>query len=342
MPDACSLALVVLLTAIASCAIPIKVTDLSKKIPRTTVPIAVAAGVDALDDPEIKRRIQRLMATPEMRRIEQELVAGMVDGTLAALSEEERAERFAALMKKAMTDILRGAVRELEPRMAEMTRGTINGALDAALDPGRQRALDSLVEGLVKSSIRSAAAGLHEAEIGKNLASAITEQLGPALKQILREDLAPSLAELLNNEEFQRALGETARMLARETVLGVTEALAHTQKPKDDGSILARVTELIHQGARLFGSAAWVLLLVIVTLVIWTIKLLVQSRRYREESDRRAATARLLVEATQAAEGKSWSSELIGVLMERIRVEEEAIAKLRRVKRGQPLEPLPR
>lgn len=325
--------LVGLLSVMASCAVPIKMTELNPEIPRTAMPVAVAAGIDAMEDPQTERRIQHLMATPEMRAIEQELVAGVVDGTLSALSEKERAARIGALTTRAMTGILRGAARELGPGISEMTSGAMNGALDAALSTDRRHALEGLVEGIVASGIRSAAAGLHEAEIGKNLARAITEQLGPALRQTLRQDLAPALAEVLRNEELNRALGATARMVAHETVMGATEALVHAQPSREEGSILSRASDLAHQGARLFGTAAWVLVLVIAVLLAWTFQLLSQARLLREESARRATTSRLVVEATKAAEGKPWADELIGVLREHIRAEEQAIAELQRAKR---------
>ena len=317
----------------AGCAIPIRVTDLNKDIPKAAMPVAIRAGIDTMSDPETARRMQRLLADPEMRAIQQNLVAGLVDGTLATLSDKERADRIGALTTRALMGILGGASRELASGIAGVTQGAMNGALDAALNQNRQHDLEVLMSAVIAASIRAAANGLREAELGKNLTSFLTEELGPAVGKTMRKEVAPGLAVLLRNEELKGALGATARLLGREMVLGATEALAQTQQPREDGSLLARATELAHQGARLFGSAAWVLLLIIVALVVWTLKLLAQSRSYREEAERRAATVRLLAEATAVSEGKPWSEELIGALQERIRIEEKALAELRHARR---------
>lgn len=317
----------------AGCAIPIRVTDLNKEIPRTTMPVAVRAGIDSMSDPEITRRVQRLLADPQMRAVQEALVAGLVDGTLATLSDKERAERIGALTTKAMTGILEGASRALSSGLGAATESALNGALDSALSPAHRRELESLLSELVAATVRAVVSGLRDAEVGNRLASAITEQVGPALGKALREDVAPGFAALLQNEELNRALGATAKMLGREMVLGATEALAQTQQPKTEGSLLSRITELAHEGARLFGSAAWLLVLIIIALIAWTLKLLAQSRSYREEAERRAVTTRFLAEATQVAQGKPWSEELICALQERIRAEEQAIAELRRPRR---------
>lgn len=330
-------ALAALLPALVGCAVPIKMAALDKKIPGQIVPLLVDASLDKMGDPLTQRRIQELMASPQLHAIERDLVGGLVDSSMTALSDKERAERIGALATKAMTGIVQGAMSELGPAMAQATSGAMNGALDAAFSPAHQRALENLVGGLVASTLRAVTSELQHTDLGKNMASAITDQLGPALGKALREEVAKGLAEVLKNEELKRELGATARMLAKEMVIGATEALAQTQQPRAaDGSLLSRVTELAHEGARLFGSAAWLLLLIIVALVVWTVKLLSQSRRYREEADRRAATSRLLSEATKAAEGKPWSDELIGVLKERLSAEEEEIAQLRWAKRGRP------
>lgn len=318
----------------AGCAVPIRIADLNKEIPRTTMPIAVRAGIDTMSDPETARRVQRLLADPQMRAVQEALVAGLVDGTLATLSDKERAERIGAMTMKAMTGLLQGASRELSAGLGAATQSALDGALDTALSPVHRRQLETLLTEIVVATIRAVAAGLREAEVGKHLSESITDQVGPALGKALREEVAPGFAALLQNEELNRALGATAKRLGRELVLGATEALAQTQQPKADGSLLSRITELAQQGARLFGSAAWLLILIIAALLAWTLKLLAQSRSYREEAERRAAMTRFLTEATKVAQGKPWSEELLSALQDHLRAEEQAIAELRAKKRG--------
>src|ERR1700761_7867208 len=53
--------LVALLPVFASCAVPINLVKLNKEIPRAAMPIAIAAGIDTLDDAQTKRRLQQLL-----------------------------------------------------------------------------------------------------------------------------------------------------------------------------------------------------------------------------------------------------------------------------------------
>src|SRR5689334_5857347 len=81
------------------CAGPL--TDLTTEIPRRAVPAAVKGGVDAVEDAATRRRIEQVLASPEMRAAERDLVAGVVDGALDTLGDRERQRRIAALAKDA-------------------------------------------------------------------------------------------------------------------------------------------------------------------------------------------------------------------------------------------------
>ncbi len=113
----------------------------------------------------------------------------------------------------------------------------------------------------------------------------------------------------------------------------MTEALAQQRPPPATDSLLSRITGVAREGTRLFGSAAWVLIALVVLLFAWIVKLAMQTRRYRADASRRIATAQLLEEAARATEGKPWSGELIGALQDRVRAEEKALAELREAKR---------
>jgi hypothetical protein len=227
-------------TLCAGCAGP--VAELSAKIPKKAAPAAIQAGVSTLADPALRKEIAQILASPEMRDIHRELVAGIADG-----------------------------------------------ALDTAVAPERQKKLQRVTGALIGTSVRAVADGLAGAEIATGVSAAMTRQIGPALETTMRDDVGPGLASILGNEDLQRSLGATARVLGREVVLGATEALAQQKAPPEADSLLGRATGLARQGAALFGSAAWVLVLVIALLFAWIVKLLAQARRYRSEATRRIA-----------------------------------------------------
>jgi hypothetical protein len=96
---------------------------------------------------------------------------------------------------------------------------------------------------------------------------------------------------------------------------------------------LTRVGQVAKKGVQVAGSIAWVLGLLVLVLFAWIVKLLAQARRLREESQQRAASARLLSEGMKLAEGKPWSDEFMRGLEARIAAEEAALQQMREEKR---------
>jgi truncated hemoglobin YjbI len=297
----------------AGCAIPIRLTDVDPEVPRRSLPQSIDAGLDTLDQAETKRKIEGLVKSPEMREIERELIAGLLDGTLTAMGDEERSKRVGGLMSKALGGIFEGASAQMGPEMRE--------------------AIAASVGAVVARSVKEAAKGLRDAEIGEQISTAMTEQVGPAMQKALRENIGRGLAEVLKDEEVRRELGETARVLGREMVAGATEALAQAQPPNQVGSTLDRISQLAGKGSRLFDSITWALGLIILALAVLIVRLMAQAKRYREDAHRREAEARLLEEVAKASEGKPWSNELVTTLKERLKREEEARAALARSRR---------
>lgn len=284
------LAIATLVTA--GCSGP--VAQLSAEVPKGAVPATIEATIDSLGDPVTRRRIEQILASPELQDVQRDLVAGIVDATLTTFDEQARTERMGLLANKAVLGTLAILNKGLPGFGHDLTQGAVGGALDAALSPARGAALARQVGIVLDAGLSSAANAAGKAEIAKGMSGAMKDEIGPALRATLRDQVAPGLAETLKNEELQRALGLTARNLGREMVLGVTEALAQQKPPPESGSLLSSLTGLAQKGAQLFGSAAWLLVLVIVALFAWILKLMAQARRFREDADRRAQSARLL------------------------------------------------
>lgn len=312
------------------------VAQLSAEIPRQAVPAAVQAGIGSLDDPETRRRIERILASPEMQAIQRDLVAGIVDATLTTFDDQGRSQKIGLVADRAVAGTFAVLDRELPAFGQHVTRGAIDGALDAMLSPSRGAAVAKQVGLVLDAGLTSAANAAERAEIAKAMSVAMKDEIGPAMRAALRDQVAPGLAETLKNEELQRALGLTARTLGRELVLGVTEALAQQKPPPESDSLLGRLSGLAQKGASLFGSAAWVLVLVIAALFVWILKLLAQARRYRADADRRAEGARLLEDTARSFSGKPWGSEVMSALEQRIREERRAAEEQRQQRRRGP------
>ncbi len=308
-----------LLVGAGGCALPTRITSVDEEVARVQTPAAIDEGLRKLEEAETQRRVERMMASPEMRAAQRQLIAGLLDGTLASLSEEGRAARIDELTAQYM----RGAVRS-----------AMDGALDGALSEDRRRELQRAAGSLVAASVRQLKESLDEADLGPSVATALREQLGPALQGVIAEDLGPGMTSLLASDELQRALGATARVIGREMVAGASDALTEVQQRggTQDGSLLSRIGHLADEGAQLVSTITWLLGAVAVALAVWVTRLLMQRKRYRTETEQRAR-ARLLLGAIEASEGKPWSDELLAALEDRFRTEEEAAeVQLRRAR----------
>ena len=282
--------------ATSACMIPTKVAKLDLDIPRDATPVAIEAGLRAMNDPANQQRIQQMVSSPEMKAVERELMSGMIDGSLAALSDTDRAERIGALTSRYATGMLQGFSRDVAPQIgpavSEVMRTAVRGAMSEAMKPENQIGLSTAISG------------------------AMTRDLGPALQKVISDNLAVGIAEALQKDEVKRALGETAHLLGREMVLGVNEGMTQIQEAKAKGepSALGSLTSLANKGSNIASVITWVLVGIVLVLGGVLAKLLMQARKYRSESDEQVAATRLLTEARKASEGKPWSAELIAAL----------------------------
>ena len=77
---------------------------------------------------------------------------------------------------------------------------------------------------------------------------------------------------------------------------------------------LGNLGALASKGSNIASGITWVLVAVVLVLGALLVKLMMQARRYRSESEERVAATRLMNEARKASEGKPWSGELIAAL----------------------------
>ncbi|MEP7122555.1 MAG: hypothetical protein ABJE95_16655 [Byssovorax sp.] len=296
-------AVISLAVGTSGCLVATRVASLDMEIPRDATPIAIEAALRAMNDPANQKRIQQMVATPEMKAVERELVSGMVDGSLAALSDGDRADRIGALTSRYATGMLQGFTREVAPQIgpavSEVMRSAVRSAMSEAMKPENQVGVSNAFSGA--------------------MSTAMTRDLGPALQKVISDNVAPGIAAALEKDEVKRALGETAHLLGREIVLGVNEGMTEIQAAKAKGEpsalgSLESLASLAKKGSNIATGLTWVLVAVVLLLGALVAKLLMQARRYRSESAEQVAATRLMTEARRASEGKPWSSELLAAL----------------------------
>jgi hypothetical protein len=270
---------------------------------REVTPAAIDSGLKAMDNPANKGRMENIVASPEMKSVERELITGIIDGSLATLGDEERISRINALTSRYTAGMMQGFSRQIAPQIgplvADITRSAVRGAMSEAFKPGTSGELTTAVS------------------------SAMTRDFGPALQKVIGENLGPGIAAALNNQEVRRALGDTAHLLGREMVLGVNEGILKAQQESRDSgesSALGSLGKMASKGATIANVVTWVLAALVVVLGGLLVKLLMEARKFRSESEKEQAETRLIEEAQKASEGKPWSGELMAALEERLHV----------------------
>jgi len=276
---------------------------LPAKMARDVTPAAIDSGLQAMDTPVNKGRMEHMASSPEIKGVERELISGIVDGSLAMLSDEERMARINALTSRYAAGMMQGFSRQIAPQIGpvvvDVTRSAVRGVMSEAFKPETQTELSTAVS------------------------TAMTRDLGPALQKVLSENLGPGIAAALENQEVRRALGDTAHLLGREMVLGVNEGIVKAQqeaKESGEPSTLGSLGKMATKGASIANGITWVLGALVVVLGGLLIKLLMQARKFRSESEEKEAQTRMILAAQKASEGKPWSGELMAALEERFKV----------------------
>ena len=261
---------------------------------------AVEGGLEELAQQEQQRRLASVIADPEIQRATGDMVASLIDAALGELTREERAAAF----ENALARYTAVVGTELGSSVSQAVAREMRGVLDAELV-----APDQLEE--LSASV--------SAGLARGLAVGLREEVGPATREVIREDVAVAMAEALDDERLQAALGRAARTMAREAVIGATEAMAEGQEHRRGGGFRENLRGLFEQGEDVaqWSVAAVVLLVVFAVLAIGA--LLIAARRARRDARRTRQALTTMVSAIEHTEDRAWSPELQAILREAYR-----------------------
>jgi hypothetical protein len=204
----------------------------------------IGGGLTALNDPENKALLLRLLQDEDIRRAAHDLTAALTGGALDGLSEEARVQRVRDASDVYIRTIAAAASEaigeDLSPAVTKAVADVIGGAVSSALRPANRRLAEALVDGVTRSTIaafaQSTAQGLREdlgpalqkvlaEDVGPGLQKVVEDNLGPALRKVVEHDLQPALAAALTGEDG-RSTGLFARALTKQIVLGVNDGLS--------------------------------------------------------------------------------------------------------------------
>ncbi len=233
-----------------------------------------------LEDPQTRARIAAVLGTPEMQKALQELAAGLSEGVVLGLSDEALAAH----------------VDKVAGRFADVLVTTMSKTADAATSPEAQARMSRFVGAVVASAVRAAAA------------------------EIPRGGVAPGLAEIVNAPELKHAIGEVARTIAHQGVVGSNEGMSELEAQEDKeakplGGLVAFFTE------RWYLAVGFVAVMMLAAPLFWLAREHRAWRKLREDALRRSVRVDALL---RAIESGGEGADVIAILRAQILAEPRA------------------
>jgi len=299
----------------------------SENIVRRTTPAAIEETLEALNDPKNQGLIRDLVGDAEVQDAVAEIAEAMTGGLLEGLTDEARAARLSELSERLVSRLIaaasEGIREELTPSVRSMVERTVAGAIGRALSPKTRRDAQALAAGIAREGAAAMVTGASEAirsDLGPALAAVVDDDLGPALERALADRLVPALSRSIEEELRSRAkpaLAELTREMAKQTVLGVDDALVELKivDPQLRRSILSGLYGGIDQGMRMAEILAWILALLALVLALLLVRTFLRARKL---SERMLAREREWMSAVQRARSSGHDEPWIAELVESI------------------------
>ncbi|WP_157068760.1 hypothetical protein [Sandaracinus amylolyticus] len=255
----------------------------------------IESTLDELGDEDTRRAFVEILSMPEVQDATAGLIGNVTDGTLDALSDEERAARIAEMSSRFVASVSDALADSLERDIGPAVAQTMSRALSASL----RRILDEESTQAIAAAVARVAQ-----ESAVALAVAMRDELGPAMRA--------ALAEALQDPQTQAAIAVTTRTLSREMVLGVQDAFEQIERenPQTD-TVLTRLQDAADEGTNTLQIVLVLAVLALLALVAWQVHTSARARAQEAQAQRREAAIVALTEALRNAQSRPESAELL-------------------------------
>lgn len=282
------------------------------------VPAVADTSLRMAEDQKTRERVAAALATPEMQQALQSLAGGLTQGAVKGLSSDEMSEHVnkmvGTFVHAFMVQLGKSIESDVGPAVGNLMKKSVDGAFDAAMSPEHQAKIAAMITAIVSSVMHSAAKEI-PATMAPAFRKAMSDDIGPAVREMMQRDLAPGMAAMVRSPEFKAAMGETAREVARQAVLGSNEALSELAEKREhdkSGNPLGVVGTFFMTRSWLLAALVTGILLAIP--LLWLARERRQSRKQHIEIEKRNARAAALLGALEAAPDGRWSSDMLKML----------------------------
>jgi hypothetical protein len=320
----------------------------AREVAREVTPPAVSQAIEEATTPESVGHISGFLADEAILASFEALAASITRGVVGALVGTGGAgdELSAVALAGDPGPIFQAAGEggagaspdrdgedALVPGLERLTEAAMEGAISGALSPQSRRQAEQFAAAVARAGAQGAfspesravaeefAAAVSRASM-QGVAEGIEQDLGPAIRALLVEELRPALDELAGDGTFE-APGQLARVMSREAVLGVNDALLIIQR-SDEQTALAQLERLTRRGINIALIAAIALGVIVLALIALLLRMLQKAHAQREILTQREASTLLLAQAIKAAEAKPGAEEFAATLREELRDREGA------------------
>ena len=264
----------------------------TEKVLRRAVPATIDETIGTFEDPEIQRRLKKLIDLPDVQEAARRLAQGLTSGALDGLTDEQRVAKARALSEEYVQALTRavgkGLHEEISPAVEGAVERTVARAVAAALSPKTRQDASALVASLTRSTLKTFAESTRD-DVGPALQRVIEDNLGPALRKTIEKDLTPAVRDAMGGD-LAPAAAHLSREVSREVVLGVVDAFAAIEHDERLAEFRKKfwgdVRATIDQGIRASEILAWILALIVVILGLVLIRAVVIRRHLESERER--------------------------------------------------------
>lgn len=297
----------------------------AERIARKAVPGALEGATDFVE--EDRKRLERLMSSPEIQEATRSLAAALAGGMLDGMTEEQRMQRLQSITTGYIDAVSKSVAKSMKedigPGVTAAAQQAVDGVLGSALSPTNRRNAAAMADAVTRSAVSAMMAasgkGLRE-DLGPALSEVMDEDLGPALERMIAVHVGPALRDAIGDDVIPQ-VGEVSREVSRQIVLGAADAFRELQmRDQISGyseSFWGRLDSTLHKGLGFGTIIAWILGLVVLGLGILLART-IYIRRHIEQEQRRSERMLLgIVRGMQESRDKPDIDALLAELIQK-------------------------
>ncbi len=183
---------------------------------------AVSASLEAVNEPENRKRIEELLTSEPVEKSMRELTRAAVDAALADLASDERQART----KKLAADFVRdlgpalGTMldKDVLPRVENELAASVQRVLEQTLTEANQRRAGAFVAGVARQAMDGVGP-----QVAKSISDGVSSGIERSVRTILARDLSPALGKALNASA--PAVSQITHAATAGALQAVTEAM---------------------------------------------------------------------------------------------------------------------